>query len=170
MRFVYVGGTFDLFHVGHLCFLEQVKLAAPDHGIIVAVNSDEFAARYKRPTIMTQDERAVVLKGLRLVDHVVYNVGDEDSMKTVDWLQGTGYLIDFIAHGNDWTGENLLRQLGATPGGLASRGIEMLYVPYTKGVSSTDIRERVIRGYQDERSSEQVPANMCCGDPGDCSC
>lgn len=135
---VYVGGTFDLFHHGHASFLEQCA----KHGrVIVALNTDEFAARYKRPTVLTLGERLESLRSCRWVDEVIVNVGDEDSGLTIDLIKDKD--VSYIAHGDDWTGPALMDQLGISQGWLDERNIQMLYIPYTAGISTSDIIRRI---------------------------
>jgi len=178
MRWTYVGGTFDLFHAGHVEFLRKVRHATFGAPLVVALNTDEFAGRYKRPPVMSLAERWATLESNLLVDKVVTNWGDEDSWETVTRLCDEGIQIGKIAHGDDWVGPTLMRQMNLTYGGMAGRGIELLHVPYTKGISSTDIQARIVRRWQDENARAQVPfpretAAVCCGgqgDRGDCSC
>lgn len=135
---VYVGGTFDLFHHGHASFLEQCA----KHGrVIVALNTDEFAARYKRPAVLTLGERLESLRACRWVDEVIVNVGDEDSGLTIDLIKDKD--ISYIAHGDDWTGLALMDQLGISQAWLDERDIQMLYIPYTAGISTSDIIRRI---------------------------
>jgi glycerol-3-phosphate cytidylyltransferase len=138
MTWVYVGGTFDMFHHGHAEFLRKCR----DYGrVIVSLNSDEFAERYKRKPIMNISERMAAAQACRWVDKVVVNIGDEDTGKTIDSL--TGVKVIYIAHGDDWTGNSLLGQLGISQEWLDERSIQMLYVPYTRGISSSDIIRRI---------------------------
>lgn len=137
-RWVYVGGTFDLFHYGHARFLEQCSKYG---NVIVAINTDDFCERYKRKPILTLQERMESVSACKWVDEVVVNIGDEDSGRTIDSVQDLG--IRHIAHGDDWTGDALIKQLGISQEWLDKRGISMLYIPYTKGISTTDIIERV---------------------------
>lgn len=135
---VYVGGTFDLFHYGHMKFLQQAQQHGP---VLVSLNTDDFASRYKRTPILTLGERMESLAGCKYVDDVCVNIGDEDTGVTIDRI--TDREIGYIAHGDDWTDESLLKQLGITKGWLEDRAIEMLYIPYTQSVSSTDIIRRI---------------------------
>lgn len=135
---VYVGGTFDMFHYGHMSFLRECQKYGP---VLVALNTDEFAERYKRKPIMTIGERMEALSGCRYVDDVCINVGDENSGKTIDLISDRQ--IAYIAHGDDWFGPDLLNQLGIDDQWLSNRAIKMLYVPYTKGISTSDIIGRI---------------------------
>jgi rfaE bifunctional protein nucleotidyltransferase chain/domain len=64
-------GVFDLFHVGHLRYLEGAKELADV--LVVAVNSDASTRRNKGPgrPVVPERERAEILAALRCVDHVV---------------------------------------------------------------------------------------------------
>lgn len=132
---VYVGGTFDLFHAGHVSFLRRCSAHGRVH---VALNTDEFAARYKRKPIYPLAERLELVGSCRYVSGVTVNTGGEDSKPSILVVRPR-----FIAHGDDWTGDSLLGQMGLTPKFLDEHGIRMLYVPYASGVSSSEIIRRI---------------------------
>lgn len=140
-----MGGTFDLFHAGHVAFLRAAKQLAGDDGdLVVALNTDEFAAEYKRPTVMSLEERMVVVGACRFVDEVRVNEGGKDSRRSIGQSRAT-----MIVHGDDWTGEALMRQLGVSSAWLAEKGITLEYLPYTAGISSSEIEQRVIDNWRD---------------------
>jgi rfaE bifunctional protein nucleotidyltransferase chain/domain len=64
-------GVFDLFHVGHLRYLEAAAREA--ELLVVAVNSDASTRAHKGPDrpVVPEDERAEILCGLACVDRVV---------------------------------------------------------------------------------------------------
>jgi rfaE bifunctional protein nucleotidyltransferase chain/domain len=64
-------GVFDLFHVGHLRYLQGAKAEADL--LVVAVNSDASTRANKGPgrPIVPEAERAEILEALACVDHVV---------------------------------------------------------------------------------------------------
>ena len=137
-RWIYVGGTFDLFHYGHARFLEQCSKYGK---VIVAINTDDFCERYKRKPVLTLGERIESVAACKWVDEVIVNIGDEDSGVTIDTIKDKK--VTHIAHGDDWTGDSLIEQLGISQEWLDERGISMLYVPYTKGISTSDIIGRI---------------------------
>lgn len=63
-------GSFDLFHYGHLRFLQEAK--AQGDVLIVGLNSDSSIRQYKDPSrpIIPQDQRAEIIAALALVDYV----------------------------------------------------------------------------------------------------
>lgn len=132
---VYIGGTFDLFHVGHVRLLE---VAASLGDVWVALNTDDFAERYKRRPVVPLDERAEVLEACRWVSGLLVNEGCEDSRPAIEKVRPR-----FIVHGDDWTGDGYMRQLGVTEDWLAERNITIRYLPYTKGVSTSSLLERM---------------------------
>jgi glycerol-3-phosphate cytidylyltransferase len=146
----YVGGTFDVFHRGHLALLANTKKIA--HEVVVSVNTDEFAARYKRAPLLPLADRMAVLQMCRLVDHVIVNEGDEFSAETI--LRSGA---DCVIHGSDWTGDSLLRQLGLTPGWLDLHRITMVTLPYTAFTSTTQLLA-AYEARQGERKHETVRA------------
>jgi glycerol-3-phosphate cytidylyltransferase len=137
---VYTGGSFDLFHSGHVRFLERCKeLAGPDGEVVVSLNTDEFIKAYKgKGLVMTYAERKTVIEGCRWVDRVVANVGGADSTIAIDYVQP-----DLIVIGSDWARRDYYTQMGFDQDWLDERGIGLCYIPYTQGISSTDIKTRL---------------------------
>jgi glycerol-3-phosphate cytidylyltransferase len=136
MKIAYIGGTFDLFHTGHTRLLREAKKVFDE--VVVSLNTDEFATRYKRVPVMTLLERAEVLQSCRYVDRVIVNIGDENSAPAI-LISGANYIV----HGSDWQGDSLLKQMGIDQLWLERNGIELLYLPHTPGISTTQIIERL---------------------------
>lgn len=150
-RRAYAGGTFDLFHAGHVALFRRIREELADE-LVVALNTDDFAARYKgRRPIMTLDERLAVVAACRYVDVAIVNVGDGDSRPAIEAAGG----VDVIVHGDDWVGPDLVhRQMGLPPTWLAERGIHVHYLPYTAGVSASEIVHRVRTAADSERRTQ----------------
>lgn len=132
----YVGGTFDLFHWGHVRFFAQVR--ARFGYVIASLNTDEFATRYKRRPVLSLTERLTMIEACRYVDEVTINDGNEDSSIAITRVKPT-----VIVHGDDWQGESYVRQLGLTPEFLQAQGIRLEYVPYTQGISTSELLARI---------------------------
>jgi glycerol-3-phosphate cytidylyltransferase len=133
---VYTGGTFDLPHPGHYRLLER----AADFGeVVVALNTDEFIFKYKgKLPILSYTEREEILLACKWVDRVVPNVGGDDSTISIEMVKP-----DYIIVGSDWARRDYYKQMGFTQDWLDERGIGLIYVPYTKGISSTEIKKRM---------------------------
>lgn len=138
---VYTGGTFDLFHSGHVNFLRQCfKIAGSCGKVIVSLNTDEFIEKYKGiPPIYSYEEREKLLLGCRYVDEVIPNIGGEDSTIAIQQV-----MPDFIVIGSDWAKKDYYAQMGFTQKWLDDRGIILIYVPYTEGVSTTELKNRIM--------------------------
>lgn len=132
---IYIGGTFDLLHSGHI---ELFRRASKHGKVVVSLNKDEFAARYKRKPVMPLNERFAVIEAIKYVDEVMINSGDEDSKPAILEARAT-----HILHGDDWTGESLMKQMDLTEKWLKEHDIEMYYLPYTPHVSSSKIYEAI---------------------------
>jgi glycerol-3-phosphate cytidylyltransferase len=76
-KIVFTNGCFDILHVGHLRYLEEAK--ALGDILIVGVNSDASVKRLKGETrpIVTENDRAEMLLGLKCVDYVA--IFEEDT-------------------------------------------------------------------------------------------
>ena len=133
---VYTGGTFDLPHSGHVNFLNK---CAELGEVWVALNEDEFIEEYKgKPPIMTFSERANVLLEFRCVTGVTNNFGGADSRAVIEDINP-----DIIAIGSDWARKDYYKQMGFTQDWLDERGISLIYIPYTEGISTTEIKRRL---------------------------
>lgn len=139
MAIVYTGGTFDLPHKGHYRLL---KRASEIGHVVVALNTDEFIEKYKgKAPILNYEERKEALLACRWVDEVVPNVGGADSTISIEMVKP-----DYIIIGSDWARKDYYKQMGFTQDWLDERGIGLIYVPYTEGISTTDIKNRM--GYK----------------------
>jgi glycerol-3-phosphate cytidylyltransferase len=137
---VYTGGSFDLYHSGHVRFLERCKtLAGEDGQVIVSLNTDEFIKAYKgKGLVMNYEERKSVLLSCRYVDDVVPNLGGSDSRLAIDLARP-----DLVVIGSDWARKDYYSQMSFDQDWLDDRGIGLCYIPYTQGISSTDIKSRL---------------------------
>jgi glycerol-3-phosphate cytidylyltransferase len=133
---IYTGGTFDLVHSGHVNFL---KRCAELGSVTVSLNTDEFIWEYKkRKPIMSYAEREEVLLGLRSVDRVIPNVGGADSRISIE-LVGP----DLIVIGSDWARKDYYAQMQFSQDWLDERKIGLCYIPYTEGISTTELKRRM---------------------------
>jgi glycerol-3-phosphate cytidylyltransferase len=135
---LYTGGTFDLLHSGHTNFLKRCSQMA--EYVVVSLNTDEFIEEYKgKPPVISYADRRDVLLACRYVDHVIPNSGGTDSRPAIEEVQP-----DIIAIGTDWARRDYYKQMGFDQDWLDDRGIALIYIPYTQGISSTAVKERIL--------------------------
>jgi len=93
-RIVYVAGAFDLFHVGHLDFLEKVR----ENGdyLIVGLHTDPEVNRYKgfNFPIMNIHERTLSVLAYRCVDEVVIGAPYEVTAEMLEHFN-----VTLVCHG-----------------------------------------------------------------------
>lgn len=135
MKRVFTSGSFDLFHVGHLNILE--KSAALGDELIVGVSTDELIEKYKgMKPIIPYEERARIVASIKCVTKVV----KQTKLTEIAQLQREN--IDIVTIGDDWKNKYLegLEWMKRQP------GKEVVYFPYTEGVSTTKIKRDIING------------------------
>lgn len=101
-RVVFTNGCFDLLHTGHIHLLTQAR--AQGDKLIVGINSDESVRGLKgkgRP-IQTQEERAMMLAALDIVDLVVIFDGD-DPRSLIEYIQPS-----VLVKGSDYEREEII--------------------------------------------------------------
>ena len=140
MNIIYTGGTFDLFHSGHVNLLKRCREVAGQEGkVVVALNTGDFIFQFKnKKPICSEQERLDVLLACRYVDEVVMNVGGQDSRISIEMV-GPNYIVV----GSDWAKKDYYAQMSFTQEWLDEKGIGLVYVPYTQTISSTKIKGRM---------------------------
>ena len=133
-KIIFTGGTFDLFHAGHLNVLKKSKKLG-DY-LIVAVSTNKLIKMYKGTNpILNYNQRVAIIKELKCVDKVVKqtNIFDVEQFKALK--------ADVFVIGDDWKGKE-----DSVPGLKWLKDNNYLaYVPYTKGLSSSLIKEKIIK-------------------------
>ena len=128
----------DLFHAGHVNYLRQCK-SLGDY-LLVGVCSDEDTTHYKRKPILNLQERAEVISACKYVDEIILC---PPSIITNEFLDT--HSVDLVVHGND-SNEDQLRHFYQL---AMDRGIYQS-VPYTPGISTTQIIQRIRSRADDE--------------------
>ena len=129
----YTQGTFDLFHIGHLNLINNAKEQC-DY-LIVGVNSDELVFKYKnKVTNIKETERAKIVNSIKGVDRVIIT----DTLDKTEILNHVNFDAIFI--GDDWKGNQRWED---TKIALSKRGIDVVFLPHTDGISTTDIVKKM---------------------------
>lgn len=126
-------GTFDLLHIGHLNLLEN--LANLCDRLIVGVSTDEFNALKGKKCVVPYEDRARLVQSLKVVDLVI---------PEMDWAQKRKDIVehsaDIFAIGNDWAGKfDDLQDI-----------VQVIYLPRTDGISTTEIKDIIAKGNEDK--------------------
>jgi cytidyltransferase-like protein len=132
---VYVDVVGDLFHSGHVEFFKQAKTFGDV--LIVGVLADDVVEGYKRVPILTLEERVKAIEACKYVDEVVVA---PPLRLTEEMIRD--YRIDVVVHGDDFNVALLDDQYG-----LARKLGIFRTVPYTKGISTTEIIRRITSRY-----------------------
>ena len=128
MKRVITYGTFDLLHYGHINLLRRAK-ALGDY-LIVAISTDEFNKNSKgKKCYFTYEQRKQLVEAVRYVDLVIPE--ENWHQKKTDMHE---YHIDTFVMGDDWKGKfDFLRE----------EGVDVIYLPRTPEISSTQIKNDV---------------------------
>lgn len=128
---VFIGGVWDLFHIGHLNILERCRKLGTK--LIVGVLTDDAAERYKPKPIIPFEQRRRIIESLKIADLVIEQ-NDTDPTKD---LEKHKIIPAYLVHGTDWKicpGENYVR----TGGG------KVVFLPYTDGISTSRIKNMIL--------------------------
>lgn len=133
MKTVITYGTFDLFHIGHLNLLRRLKSLGDR--LVVGVSTDEFNAIKGKKTVVPYEHRVAIVEAIRQVDAVFPENNWEQ--KRADVVREKA---DIFAMGDDWVGKfDDLSDL-----------CEVVYLPRTRDVSTTEIKQLVTSLHQDK--------------------
>ena len=130
MKKVFVNGTFDVLHRGHLMLLNYAKSLGDI--LYVAIDSDERVKEKKgssRP-VNSLDERIFMLENLKAVDYVLCFSDDkslEGIVKTIE--------PDIMVVGSDWKDKSVIGSYYAS---------ELIFFDRIDGYSTTKIVQSII--------------------------
>lgn len=132
MKIVYVGMSADLVHPGHLNILKE---AAKYGEVIVGLLTDTAIASYKRIPFMDYEQRKMVVENIKGVSQVV-------PQETLDYVQNLKKIKpDYVVHGDDWKEGVQQKTRIRVIETLAEWGGELIEIPYTQGISSTQLNK-----------------------------
>ena len=125
MKRVITYGTFDLLHYGHINLLKRAK----DLGdyLIVGLSTDEFNLQKDKISYFDYQQRKILLESIRYVDLVSPEISWEQKREDVK-----KYYADIFVIGDDWEGKFDF---------LKDEGVEVVYLPRTEEISTTQIKE-----------------------------
>ena len=135
-KIAFTNGCFDILHVGHTRYLRDARKTGDV--LILALNSDASvrAIKGEKRPLVPEAERADVVASLEAVDYVT--IFDElTPLELIEFLQP-----DVIVKGGDWSEENVVGRQS-----VRKWGGKVIIIPETKGASTTNIVEKIIKTY-----------------------
>lgn len=131
-------GVFDLFHVGHLRYLQYAR--AQGAHLTVAVTPDSISLDIKQKTpVIPETERLEIVRGVRSVDEAwLQPASTEYTEESAEWIAAWG--IDLVVAGGGWQGSERWARLVPL---LAAHQIAVVFAPATQGLSTTALLERI---------------------------
>ncbi|MBR5280146.1 MAG: adenylyltransferase/cytidyltransferase family protein [Clostridia bacterium] len=124
----YTAGVYDLFHIGHLNLLKNAKGLCDK--LIVGVTVDELVTYKGKHAMIPFEDRIEIVRSIQYVDAAV----PQYNMDKLEMCKKLGASILFV--GDDWYGSEKWQ---AYEKEFQAAGIKIVYFPYTKGISSTQI-------------------------------
>jgi len=130
MKKVITYGTFDLLHYGHINLLRKAK-SLGDY-LIVGLSTDEFNNKDKnKECYFDYENRKSLLDAVRYVDLVIPEKNWEQKISDIQ-----KYNVDVFVIGDDWKGKfDYLKDFG----------VEVVYLPRTKEISTSKIKDDLNR-------------------------
>lgn len=131
----YTTGVFDMFHIGHLNILRRAKEQC-DY-LIVGVSTDELVLHDKNKIpIIPFHFRCAIVEAIKYVDKVV---PQEDKNKFGAWEK---FHFNKMFVGSDWEGSPIWKKFEEQ---FSPVGVQIVYLAHTDGISSTMLREKLIK-------------------------
>lgn len=124
----YTAGVFDLFHIGHLNLLRNARGMCDR--LIVGVSTDELVKYKGKTPVIPFYDRIEIVRNIRCVDAVVAQE-DMDKLEMCKKLKANVLFV-----GDDWYKSEKWQEYERQ---FAEANIKIVYFPYTKNISSTQI-------------------------------
>ena len=131
---VYIALSADILHRGHLNIINK----AQEYGeVTVGVLTDSAIASYKRLPFLGFEHRKLIVENIK----GVYNVVAQETLDYVPNL--TKIKPDYVLHGDDWNKGIQRKTRDNVVKALKKWGGELIDIPYTKGISSTQLNDEL---------------------------
>ncbi len=110
-----------------------------------------MVAEYKRKPFHSEQDRLAIIKACKYVDEA-FIIREYDNKPYLE-----KYKIEAIVHGDDWERHSYLEQIRVTEQYLKTRNIEMVLVPYTSGISTSSLIEKIKGNRYCQNKTVQLP-------------
>lgn len=145
-------GWFDMFHVGHLNFLNNAKKQSEKLLVVVRNDIDGRHIKGKNRPIINEHQRAQIIDNLKCVDYVlisgekvtVPHIPDnlKKDKKTLSYWEKSIPIIKSFRPKNVFALEETLKFNGLG-GYIESLGVNIIYSERFEGISTTDIEKKL---------------------------
>jgi len=135
---VYVSLSADILHKGHINILKKASKLGE---VTVGLMTDQAISFYKKIPFLNYSQREIVLKNLNMVKEVI-------PQKTMDYKPNLRKIKpDYVVHGDDWKMGVLRESRTQVIKELKKWSGKLIEYPYTKNISSTDIKKNIFSSY-----------------------
>ena len=134
----YLSGVWDVLHAGHIALLDRASRWSGT--IVVGVLKDSEAnERPGKKPLQDEQTRLAAVRALPMVSHAflyhTYHTEEHGQFSPEIAATHQQFRFDLLIHGSDFI-----------PTEYMGMDLPILLLPYTKGISSTLIRERILEG------------------------
>ena len=148
---VYVGMSGDVIHPGHINIL---KIAESYGEVIVGLLTDKAISSYKKVPLMSYEERYIVLSGIKHISKII-------KQETLDYTSNlTKLKPKYVVHGDDWKSGIQKETREKVVKTLEKWGGELIEVPYTEGISSASLKDKLAKKTEAEKIAKQNSENL----------
>lgn len=131
-KLVYVAMCADLIHHGHINVIEK---ASKYGDVVISLLTDKAIASYKSPPLLTYEQRKKVVENIKGVKKVI-------PQTTLDYVPNLKKLKpNYVVHADDWKSGIQVAIRERVASALREWGGKLVEIPYTKGISSTRLRD-----------------------------
>ena len=133
---IYIAMSADLIHPGHMNIIKEASKLGE---VIVGILTDKAIASYKRLPFMRYEQRKDVVENIKGVFKVI-------SQNTLDYRDNLNLVKpDVVVHGDDWREGVQAKTRQQVIDTLAQWDGELVEIPYTQGISSTQLNDYLSR-------------------------
>ena len=125
-------GVFDVLHIGHIKYFEDIKKKLPDSILFVTITADKFVNKGPGRPMFTQMQRAEMLSQLNIIDHVVI-IEDFTAVPSIKNIKPHVYF-----KGNEYKNLSFDKNLKIEKRELKAYSSKIIYIN-TKKYSSSEI-------------------------------
>mgnify|MGYP001422410456 CR=1 FL=1 len=131
---IYVTLAVDILHSAHINLIKEAKKYG---NVIVGLLTDNAISEYKKLPLLSYEERYKIVSGIKYVDKIV-------PQNTWDYTPNLKkYKPNYFIHGDDWKKGIQKEKREKALACLKKINGKLIEVPYTKDVSSTEIKEKI---------------------------